>query len=139
MIFGELDNKKIDLKFVPLDETEFELCEIDVTEIFYKEELIEKINELKVKKNSLVEVILIGRRNFEVDKYELYKLISNDKIIKIKNKTKMNYDLSKLANENTLKGLFSKKMLEKLKCDNLSEEDKEIIEKAVEIGFEALE
>ena len=66
-------------------------------------------------------------------------MISNDKIIKIKNKTKINYDLNKLSNENTLKGLFAKKMLEKLNKDNLLDEDRDIIEKAIEIGFEALE
>ena len=139
MIVGNLEKEKIDLKFIPLDSIEFKLEEIDVTEINSKEELIEKINELKIDENNLIEIILIGRRNFEIDKYELYRLISNDKIIKIKNKTKINYDLNKLSNENTLKGLFAKEMLEKLNNENLSEEDKEIIEKAVEIGIEALE
>ena len=139
MIEGDLEKEKINLKFIPLDSTEFKLEEIDVTEINSKEELIEKINELEIDENNLIEIILIGRRNFEIDKYELYRLISNDKIIKIKNKTKINYDLNKLANENTLKGLFANEMLKKLNNENLSEEDKEIIEKAVEIGMEALE
>lgn len=139
MIVGNLEKEKIDLKFIPLDSTEFKLEELDVTELNSKEELIEKINELQFDKDNLIEIILIGRRNFEIDKYELYKLISNDRIIKIKNKTKINYDLNKLANENTLKGLFAKEMLNKLNNENLSEEDKEIIEKAVEIGMEALE
>lgn len=139
MIVGDLDKDKINLEFVPLDETEFKLQEIDVTEINFKEELIEKINELEFKENNLIEIILTGKRNFEIDRYDLYKLISNDKIIKIKNKTKINYDLNRLPNENTLKGLFAKKMLEKLNEENLADEDKEIIEKAIEIGFEALE
>lgn len=139
MIVGELDKNKINLEFIPLDETEFKLQEIDVTEINFKEDLIEKINELEFEENNLIEIILTGKRNFEIDRYDLYKLISNDKIIKIKNKTKINYDLSKLSNENTLKGLFAKKMLEKLNEENLSDENKEIIERAVEIGFEALE
>ena len=117
---------------------EFKLYELDVTEIISKEELIEKINELKFEKNDLIEIILVGKRNFEIDRYELYKLISNDKIIKIKNKTKINYDLEKIANETTLKGLFAKEMLEKLNNENISNEEKEIIEKAVEIGMEAL-
>ena len=139
MIVGDLDKDKINLEFVPLDETEFKLQEIDVTEINFKEELIEKINELEFKENNLIEIILTGKRNFQIDRYDLYKLISNDKIIKIKNKTKINYDLNRLSNENTLKGLFAKKMLEKLNEENLADEDKEIIEKAIEIGFEALE
>ena len=94
---------------------------------------------MEFKENYLIEIILTGKRNFEIDIYDLYKLISNDKIIKIKNKTKINYDLNRLSNENTLKGLFAKKMLEKLNEENLSDEDKEIIEKAIEIGIEALE
>ena len=138
MIVGELEKEKIDLQFVPLDETEFKLYELDVTEIISKEELIEKINELKFEKNDLIEILLVGKRNFEIDRYELYKLISNDKIIKIKNKTKINYDLEKIANETTLKGLFAKEMLQKLNNENISNEEKEIIEKAVEIGMEAL-
>ena len=139
MIVGDLEKEKINLEFISLDDTEFELEEIDVTEIISKEDLIEKINELKFDENNLIEIILIGRRNFEIDKYEIYKLISNDKIIKIKNKTKINYDLNKLANENTLKGLFAKEMMERLNDENLSQEDREIVEKAVEIGLEALE
>ena len=138
MIVGELEKEKINLEFVPLDETEFKLYDLDITEIISKEELIEKINELKFEKNDLIEIILVGKRNFEIDRYELYKLISNDKIIKIKNKTKINYDLEKIANETTLKGLFAKEMLQKLNNENISNEEKEIIEKAVEIGMEAL-
>ena len=139
MIVGEIEKEKINLEFIPLDETEFKLFDLDITEIISKEELIEKINELNFDENNLIEIILIGKRNFEIDRYELYKLISNDKIIKIKDKTKINYDLKKLANDTTLKGLFAKEMFEKLKDENISEEQKEIIEKAVEIGMEALD
>lgn len=139
MIIGNLERDKIDLEFVPLNVTEFKLEEVDVTDVISKEDLIEKINELRFEKNELIEIVLIGKRNFEINKYDIYKLISNDKIIKIKDKTKLNYNLEKLANENTLKGLFAKEMLERLNEQNLSEEDKKIIEKAVEIGFEALD
>ena len=139
MILGDLEKENIKLEFISIDETEFKLQEIDVTEINFKEELIEKINELEIQDNNLIEIILIGKRNFEIDKYEIYKLISNDKIIKIKDKTKINYNLEELSNENTLKGLFVKEMFKKLNDIEVSDEDKEIIEKAVEIGLEALD
>ena len=139
MIVGEIEKEKINLDFIPLDETEFKLYDLDVTDIISKEELIEKINELNFDENNLIEIILIGKRNFEIDKYELYKLISNDKVIKIKNKTKINYNLEKIANDTTLKGLFAKEMLKKLNDENISENEKEVIEKAVEIGMEALD
>lgn len=139
MIVGEIEKEKINLEFIPLDETEFKLYDLDITNIISREELIEKINELNFDENSLIEIILIGKRSFEIDKYELYKLISNDKVIKIKNKTKINYNLEKIANDTTLKGLFAKEMLKKLNDENISDNEKEIIEKAVEIGMEALD
>ena len=139
MIVGEIEKDKIKLEFIPLNNIEFKLEEIDVTDIKSKEELIEKINEIKILEKNLIEIILIGKRNFEINKYEILKLISNEKIIKIKNKTKINYDLEKLAKETTLKGLFAKKMLEKLNDKNLTDKEIEVIEKAVEIGMEALD
>lgn len=139
MIVGNLEKDNIKLDFIPLAEIEFKLEEIDISDIISKEELIEKIDELNFDEKELIEIILVGKRNFEINVYELYKLISNQKIIKIKNKTKINYNLEQLSNETTLKGLFAKKMLDKLKNEVITEEDKIKIEKAIEIGMEALE
>lgn len=136
MIVGDLEKNNLKLEFVPLDETEFEIHNLDVTQIISIEELIEKINELNFEKNKLIEINLIGKRNYEINIYELYKLISNEKIIKIKNKTEINYDLEKIKNDFTLKGIFAKEMLEKY--ENATGEEKEIIEQAIEIGMEAL-
>ena len=139
MIVGDLEKDNIKLDFIPLAEIEFKLEEIDISDIISKEELIEKIDELNFDEKELIEIILVGKINFEINVYELYKLISNQKIIKIKNKTKINYNLEQLSNETTLKGLFAKKMLDKLKNEVITEEDKIKIEKAIEIGMEALE
>lgn len=139
MIVGDIEKNHLKLEFVPLNETEFIEIEIDVTEIISKDELIEKINEIKINENQFAKIILKGKRNFEIDTYDLYKLIINNRIIKIKNKTKINYNLEKIANNTTLKGLVAEEMLEQLKNNELSEEDIEIIEKAVEIAFDALE
>ena len=138
IVEGEIINKKLNLKFIPIETTEFEELEINLTEIISKEELIEKINEINSEENKLYKIILIGKRNFEINTHELYKYNLNEKIIKIKDKTKPNYDLEKLANETTLKGLFAAEILEKLnKCQ--TEEERKIIEKAIEIGISVLE
>jgi len=139
MIVGEIEKGKLELEFVPLDEEEFKEIKIDVTEILSKEELIEKINNLEEKNNVYIKIILIGNRNFEINKYEILKYIKNERIIKIKNHTKIAYNLETMANENTLKGLFAKEMLKKLKQPDLTLEEKEMIEKAIEIGLGALE
>ena len=138
MIVGNLDKDNLELGFIPLDEEEFIEINLDITNLYSVEELIEKINLLEIKENQYVKIILIGNRNFEINIYEILKFIENNKIIKIKNKTKLGYDLEKIINETTLKGLFAKEMKEKLNLAE-NEEEKEIIEKAIEIGLEALE
>ena len=113
MIVGEIEeDKKLKLEFIPLSENNFEEKELDVSHIISKEELIEKINDIDIKNNQLIKLIFIGKRNFEINKYDIYKLLTNDKIIKIKDHTKIEYDLEKMANSNTLKGLFIKEILE---------------------------
>lgn len=137
MIVGELEKEKINVQFIKLDETEFKIQELDITEINSKEELIEKINELNIEENNLIEIYLTGKRNFEIDTYEIKKFITNEKIIKIKNKTKINYNLEKISEENTLRGIFVKKMLEKINSLE-NEDEKDILEKSIEIGLESL-
>lgn len=138
MIFGSLNKQNLQLQFIPLDEEKFKKEEMDISEILSKEELIEKINEKQVSNKSYLEIVLTGNRNFEINRYDLLKYIENDHIIKIKDETKMAYHLEELKNETTLKGLFIKEMLEKLQKEE-SKEEREMIEKAIEIAMEALE
>ncbi len=139
MIVGEIQkNLEPKIQFIKIDEKEFIEKEIDVTTILSKEGLIEKINEELILDNQFAKIILIGKRNFEIEIYELYKIIQNPRIIKIKNNTKINFNLEQISNQNTLKGLFAKEIYQKISLDNVSEDEKEIMEKAVEIVFEAL-
>lgn len=138
MIVGQLEKGNLKLEFVKVSEIEFEEIELDCTDIISQEELIEKINNLNLNEKKLYKIILNGKRNFEINPYNLFKYNLDEKIIKIKNKTKPNYDLNKLKNETTLKGLFTKEMLKRL--ENAENEDqKSIIEKAIELGLEVLE
>ena len=136
MVVGEITKEENRLEFIKLDETEFIEKELKCTEINSEEELIEKINEINIEKNKLYKIILIGKRNFEINIYNLYKYNLDEKIIKIKNKTKPNYDVEEISKENTLRGLFAKEILEEIKNNNY---DNEIIEQALEIGMEILE
>ena len=136
MVVGEITKDENKLEFIKLDETEYVEIEINCTEINSIEELIEKINEIKIEENKLYKIILNGKRNFEINIYNLYKYELNEKIIKIKNKTKPNYNIEEIAKENSLRGLFAKEILEEIKKENYN---KEIIENALEIGMEILE
>lgn len=138
MVVGKIENGKLDAKLLPLDPREFIKRKVDVSEMFSKEELIEKIEEDEYNEKYFYELLLEGRRNFEIDTYKIYSLIENNNILKIKDLTKRGYDLEKLAEEENLKGIFANKMLEKLE-KAASQEEKEMIEKAIEIGIDTLE
>lgn len=134
MIVGDTEKQKIE--YIELEENKFSQIELDCTEIKSIEEIIEKINNLKLAENYLYKIILTGKRNFEIEKYELYKYELPIQIIKIENKTKINYDIEKISNQKTLKGLFAEEILKLLKNN---EYDKKTIEKAFEIGMEILD
>ena len=119
MIVGELEKDNLKLEFIKVAEIEFEEIELDCTEIISQEELIETINSLNLEEKKLYKIILNGNRNFEINPYNLFKYDLNEKIIKIKNKTKPNYDLNRLKNETTLKGLFTKEMLKRLEMQKM--------------------
>lgn len=134
MIVGNIEkNKKLEIEFVHIDKAEFIETRIDITEILSKEELIETLNNMQIQEDKYYKIILTGARNFEINTYEILRLIENRNIIKIKDNTKLKINLEELAKEKSLKGIFVKNMLDKITTDN----EEEII-KAIEIGLEAM-
>mgnify|MGYP001143497621 CR=1 FL=1 len=87
MVTGEISKLGNKLEFIKLDELEFKKQELDCTELNSIEEIIEKINSINLEENKLYEIILIGKRNFEININEIYKYYLDEKIIKIKNNT----------------------------------------------------
>lgn len=139
MIVGDISKESIKLEFKQIDKREFAEIEINVAGIISIEELIEKINGINEESNILYKVILTGNRNFEIDINNLNKLIQNNNVLKIKDNTKIKYDLEKISDDYDLRGIFVKLMLEKMQNKELNSEEREIIEKAIEIGMDALE
>lgn len=136
MIVGNLSKENLQIEFVTLDEKELKELELDISEITTIEELLETIEELSIEENKLYKIILIGKRNFEVNLYRLIKMINQKEIIKIKNKTTLGYDIQKIAQETTtLRGIYVKEILNKIEKEP---ENKEMLEKALEIGLEVL-
>ena len=137
-IAGEIKNKKINLEFIPIDEREFEEINYDISEINSKEELIENLQELKLNKNNFYKIILNGKRNFEINLLEINKLIQNKNILKIKDNSKIKYNLEKIKNENSLRGIYVNLLLNKINELN-NEEEKNKYLKAIETGLDSLE
>lgn len=137
MIVGEIDEstKALNMQFIKIDEKEFIEYELDISEIQTKEELIEKINLIEIEEDKYYKIILTGNRQFEINIYDIEKYIQNNNIIKIKDHTKIRYELEKIALENNLKGIFVKELLQKIEENP---EEKEVYLKAIEIGLEAM-
>ncbi len=136
MIEGEIDKetKELKLQFINIDDKTFVEKEINVTGILSMEELIEKIQSEEYPKNSYIKINLVGNKNTEIDLLGILKSIENPNIIKIKDNTEMEINLESIANQNNLKGIFVKKLLEKQEKEP---ENKTIIQKAIEIGLNA--
>ncbi len=133
MIVGSIENKKLEIAFVPVDKGEFIEEELQIDDIGSLEELIEKLNEIQTETNKYYKITLKGNRSFEINIYEILKHIQNKQILKIKDKTNLKINVYELAKQNSLKGIFVKNMLEKINEDN-----EEQILKAIEIGLDAM-
>lgn len=133
-IVGELTKEKLEIAFIPVDNKEFVELEMGVTGVNDLEELIERLNELPLDENKFYKIILVGKRKFEIDILELMKFVTRENIIKMKDKTQPNYDVEKMINETTLKGIFIKQLLEEK--ENYTEEE---MNKILEIGLSIMD
>ncbi len=136
MIVGLLEKNNLKLQFIKMDPTVFIEEDLDISFVNSEEELIEKINKYKVDEESFYKINLIGIRKFEININEINKFNNNNNILKIKNKTKIDYDIESISKETTLKGLFAREIIEKIKN---SPDREEYYNDIFEIGLEILE
>lgn len=133
---NKLNKINKEIKFIKLDNRIFEEILLNISEINSEEELIEKTNNLKLEKNKFYKIILNGIKKTEINKNKILSLMSTNNILKIEDRTQLDYDIDKLAQQKNLKGIFVKKMLEKFKDGKI---DKNEIKKALEIGLNSFE
>lgn len=134
MIVGEISKDKLKTEFVRLDDRQFEKYNLDICEISSLEALVEKISELELNEKYMYEIVLVGDRHFEINTREVFKLISNENILKIKDETQIGMDIEEIAKQNNLRGIFVREVIKKAN-DNYTEEQ---IKKAIEIGLEVI-
>ena len=132
MVVGEINeiDRRITREFIPLDNKEFKEIEIDISNTNSIENLIETINEVKLEEDKYYKIILTGQKQIDINTIGLLKNIDSKNIIKIKDKTSIKYNLEKIAKEQSLKGIFVKRLLEQI-----NEENKEEILDSIYIGL----
>lgn len=135
MLDVNLSKNNLDIEFIKLDEIEFVEKNIDISEIYSEEELIEKIINSDLKENKLYKIILIGNKNIEINKNKILKIINKKNILKIKDETKLRIDLEKIKKENNLKSYFANEIME----NNNEKYTEEEIKQALEIGLQILQ
>lgn len=135
VLVGDIEKDELKVKFMTIDPRQYEEKEIDITEMTSNEEVLEKLQNLVLNNENLYKIILVGKRYFTLNIDEIKKLNSRENIVKIKDKTKVGIDIERIAEENNVRGIFVRNMLERKKRENL---DEDFIEKAIEIGLEVL-
>ena len=83
----------------------------------------------------MYKIVLTGYRNFEIDVRQLLQAVSKENILKIKDLTKISYDVEELSKQNNLKGLFIREVI-KTYNDGLCTEEE--LQKAIEIGLDVM-
>ena len=126
-------NKKI--KFIKVDKRIFEEIKLNISEINSEEELIEKIKNIKTERQKNYKVILEGYKNIEIDLNKIKKMVLDENVLKVKDFSKVKYDIKELANQNNLKGVFINRILQKEEEGLCTKEE---AEQAIEIFINAL-
>ena len=135
MIVGNINKNSLNIEFIPVDEKEFVEINILMDDISSKEQLIENIKALKLKENNLYKICLVGKRNFEINTREVFRLVDICNVLKIKDKTIININIEEMAKQNNLRGYFIKELLNRYESNLCSEEE---FQKALEIGLNAM-
>ena len=119
LVVGEITKQKLKVKFVKMDDTQFEVKYIDISNCLTPNEVLDKLNL----KDRIYKIVLTGIRNIDINTLKEMIAISNKYVCEIEDKTRMDYNLESIATQKTLKGMFTKKMLEEIK-NNPADEDK---------------
>jgi hypothetical protein len=131
----EKNNEKI-IKFIKLDETEFKLIDLNISDINSQEEVVEMIDKLNLGDKNFYKIILQGNSDVKIFTKEILKLISKENVLKIEDNTKTKYDIDKIAKQDNLKGIFIQELLKQKENGAYSTEE---IEDAIKIGLQLFE
>ncbi|MBQ3118347.1 MAG: metallophosphoesterase [Clostridia bacterium] len=119
--------------FVPVCERMYFDEEIDVTDIFGYDEIVDKINEKYKGEKHIYRFTLTGKNNMAIDTDVLCERIDAFSLV-VRDNTKPAVDIEKLSEEFSLKGLFARYAL--ADKGNMSEEE---FNEALKVGLNYIE
>ncbi|MPQ44305.1 metallophosphoesterase family protein [Clostridium tarantellae] len=143
VIFGEINKGFCNLKFQPINKRKYTNLEIFINECLTNKDIKDKIIKsipIHIREKDLFSITLKGEISEDLNiciktlenilkKYFFY--------IKIKDKTNIKIDIESISKENSLRGVFYTKMLNKI--DNAeNEEEQELLKLALRIGIKSI-
>lgn len=130
MVIGQIENDEVKYEFKNMEYHHFVDLEIDISDVKIVSDILDKVKF----EDDIYRITFKGARNVEIkDLIELLKSLSSN-ICEFKDETHLPYDLEEIAKQETLKGIFTRKMLEEIKKNP---NQKEEILKAIEITYAA--
>lgn len=141
---GTLGENGCELEFVPICKRRLESVNIDISDCENQAQLMPKVTAELLRRfgedyrNNLYKIILVGalEEGFSVNTAELSERLSQEVYFaKVRDKTTVRADLSAIAMNNDLMGIFVKKMLER--ASSADAEERRKITAALDIGLRA--
>ena len=126
------EGTKVKIEHINLDPIKYETLYINISGISSKEELITRINYMEIDKNNFYKVVLKGKKDFLITEKYILDNIQWNNILRIEDETHREIDIEEISKENTLRGIFVKKILEKIEKETDTAE-KEKLENAIEL------
>lgn len=126
------EGTKVKIEHINLDPIKYETLYMNISGISSKEELITRINYMEIDKNNFYKVVLKGKKDFLITEKYILDNIQWNNILRIEDETQREIDIEEISKENTLRGIFVKKILEKMEKETDTAE-KEKLEDAIEL------
>lgn len=143
VVLGSISKDNVDLNFIPICKRKYEEVSLNIENALTYEDISNNIIS-SIPKDSrhkdIYKVILLGevKEDFSINLEVLKeKLSKHFYYMKLKDSTEIKLDYNIISKEFTLKGLYTKKMLEKIKKAE-KDEDKRLLKEALKAGIKCL-
>ncbi|MBB6630961.1 metallophosphoesterase family protein [Clostridium algidicarnis] len=143
VVLGSISKDNVDLNFIPICKRKYEEVSLNIENALTYEDISNNIIS-SIPKDSrhkdIYKVILLGevKEDFSINLEVLKeKLSKHFYYMKLKDSTEIKLDYNIISKEFTLKGLYTKKMLEKIKKAE-KDEDKRLLKEALKAGIQCL-
>lgn len=141
IIIGEVSKGAVDLRFHRTSKRNYYVKEIDISNsVSYEDiklKIISALNE-EERKNNLYKIILKGEIESFINLKEeiiLDKIKEDFYFVKVIDKTEVKLDFDKISKDYSIKGVYAKKLLEKMEEEDCN---KELLKMALKLGIQCL-